>query len=225
MKILVVDDHPLVREGLKVALRTAQADCSIEEAGSAAEAIEYGSVSFDLILLDLSLRDTDRRDPTAIVTRVIEAHPGVPIIVVSADEDPSRIWQAMQAGACGYFPKSMPPESLMPAVRCVLARGIYLPASAVRALEPLAHGEPAAYRPGTDPLFEGLTERQTQVALLAAQAKPFKVIARELGISDGTVKSHLSAVYKALGIASREQLIIMLERQRYSRQPGPQTWR
>jgi DNA-binding NarL/FixJ family response regulator len=225
VKVLVVDDHPFVREGLKTALRTAQPDCAIEEAGSAAEAIERASGSFDLILLDLNLRDTDRADPIAIVARMTAVHPGVPIIVVSADEEPARIWQAMQAGACGYFPKSMPPDGLMPAVRCVLARGIYLPAFAVRALEPLAPPAAESAGPSPDGLFEGLTDRQIQIALLAAQAKPYKIIARELGISDGTIKAHLSAVYRVLGIANREQLILKLERHRYSRQSGASSWR
>ncbi|MFN8820754.1 MAG: response regulator [Betaproteobacteria bacterium] len=227
MKVLVVDDHPFVREGLKAALRTAQPECDVAEAESASEALEQSATQFDLILLDLNLRDTDRADPVSIVVKMSAARPGVPIIVVSADEDPARIWQAMQAGACGYFTKSMPPEALMPAVRCVLARGIYLPAFAVRALEPLVRpaASPTVKPDLADPLFEGLTDRQIQVALLAAQAKPYKIIARELGISDGTIKAHLSAVYKTLGIANREQLILMLERHRYSRQAGGSSWR
>lgn len=203
MRVLLVDDHKLFREGLKAILAGFEAGIALDEAGDAAEGIARASAaSYDLILLDLKMPGTEGMDALRAVR---EAVPGTPVVVLSGEEYAHVVRAAIELGAMGFIPKSSSPEVLMQALRLILAGGVYLP-PAVLDSRPAAAPPPAKPQPG-DAKLPGLTERQMDVLRCVIQGKPNKVIARELDISEGTVKAHLSAVMQALGAHNRTEAV------------------
>jgi DNA-binding NarL/FixJ family response regulator len=198
MHILIVDDHPLFREGLKTLLTALAPDVRISEAGSVAEAVALRGDAPDLILLDMNLPDTSRLEA---LRQVKAAHEEASVVVVSGDEDPLLIRSAVDAGAAGYIPKTTDATLTIQALRLVLANGIYLPRAALTSSLPGAaspHGQKAVGTPD-------FSDRQLAVLKCLLQGKANKVIARDLGIAEGTVKAHLWAIYQALGVNSRAQ--------------------
>ena len=202
MRILIVDDHALFRQGLRFLLRDLDAELEISEAGDCAQAIALGAQPFDVVLLDLHMPGVAGLAALEAVRQEFEASR---IVVLSGEEDPRQIRRAIDAGAVGFIPKSATPEVLLGALRLVLADGIYLPTVALRGVD-----EPGAPESGgmtNDRLRETLSERQVDVLQKAVQGKANKVIARELGISEGTVKAHLSAAFRALGVHNRTEAV------------------
>lgn len=217
MRVLIVDDHPLFRAGIRALLAGLDPGGQADEAGSVAEVIERASAGYetDLILLDMNLPGVDRIDAVRLVRSLFEA---TPLVVVSADDDAWLIRAAIDAGASGYIPKTTDAALTVQALRLVLAHGVYLPASALglpggqdrrgatdaigAAAGAGAHGALAASSPAA-----GLSARQREVLHRLLQGKSNKVIARELDIAEGTVKAHLWAVYQALGVGSRTQAL------------------
>ncbi|MDQ6639631.1 MAG: response regulator transcription factor [Pseudomonadota bacterium] len=197
MNVLVVDDHPLFRQGLAALLHSLDAKVIVIEAGTVREAVaaSKGGSVVDLVMLDMGLPDLSRIDALRSVKEVFE---GTPIVVMSADEDPALMRAAIEAGASGYVPKTTDAALTVNALRVVLTHGIYLPAhlllSAPRERSPM---------PADDGSVPHLSERQTEVLCSLLQGKSNKVIARELGIAEGTVKAHLWAIYQMLGVTSR----------------------
>jgi DNA-binding NarL/FixJ family response regulator len=199
MHILIVDDHPLFREGLKTLLAALEPGVRVSDAGSVAEAVALrGDDAPDLVLLDMNLPGTSRLDA---LRQVKAAHEGAAVVVVSGDENPLLIRSAVDAGAAGYIPKSTDASLTIQALRLVLANGIYLPRAALTATG--AGGAPSQ-PPGATGSPE-FSDRQLAVLKCLLQGKANKVIARELGIAEGTVKAHLWAIYQALGVNSRAQ--------------------
>ena len=200
MNVLVVDDHPLYREGLKALLLGLAPDAQPFDAGNLAEALAVAAQAppLDLVLLDMNLPGPSRLDALASIKAAID---GAAIVVISADEDPALIMKTIEAGAAGYIPKSTDPVITINALRIVLAHGIYLPPVALRQAA-LADGTPRPAWPGGLP---ELSERQRAVLRRLLQGKANKVIARELDIAEGTVKAHLWSVYQVLGVTSRVQ--------------------
>lgn len=199
MHILIVDDHPLFREGLKTLLTALEPAVRISDAGTVAQAIALSATDApDLILLDMNLPGTNRLDA---LRQVKAAHEAASVVVVSADEDPLLIRSAIDEGAAGYIPKTSDASLTIQALRLVLANGIYLPRVALTAG---GHGRASVEPPtaGGLPEFSG---RQLAVLKRLLQGKANKVIARELDIAEGTVKAHLWAIYQALGVNSRAQ--------------------
>ncbi|MEX0744566.1 MAG: response regulator transcription factor [Phycisphaeraceae bacterium] len=204
MRILLVDDHALFREGLKFLLRSLDAELELEEAGDCAQALEQASrQDYDLVLLDLKLPGVNGMDALRALR---EAVPTTPLVVLSGEEDPHVVREAIERGAMGFIPKSSTPEVLIQALRLVLARGVYLP--------PTVLNSRAAPAPGASPQADnaaarllGLTPRQADVLRCVIQGKPNKIIARELDISEGTVKAHLSSVMHALGAHNRTEAV------------------
>ncbi len=199
MHILIVDDHPLFREGLKTLLTALEPAVRISDAGTVAQAIALSAADApDLILLDMNLPGTNRLDA---LRQVKAAHETASVVVVSADEDPLLIRSAIDEGAAGYIPKTSDASLTIQALRLVLANGIYLPRAALTAG---GHGRSPAESStaGGLPEFSG---RQLAVLKCLLQGKANKVIARELDIAEGTVKAHLWAIYQALGVNSRAQ--------------------
>ncbi|HEV2430439.1 MAG TPA: response regulator transcription factor, partial [Burkholderiales bacterium] len=199
--ILLVDDHVLFREGLKFLLRSLDAAVELDEAGNRTQALERAAArSYDLILLDLKLPGVAGMD---VLREMREAVPATPLVVLSGEEDPHVVRTAIELGAMGFIPKSSTQEVLIQALRLVLARGVYLPPAV------LDH-RPAAPAPKSEPgmaKLPGLTDRQMDVLRCVIQGKPNKVIARELDISEGTVKAHLSSVMQALGVHNRTEAV------------------
>lgn len=207
MRVLLIDDHPLFREGLKGLLLGLEPSVQVEQAGSvdAAEALQ--GQAFELVLMDLQMPGSQGMEALSRTKALFEASA---VVVVSGDESPDTIQRAIQHGAAGYVPKSSDPSVTIQALRLVLAQGTYLPTEALRhpaggeaAPSP---PEPSAHPSHHSPYWpQALSPRQLSVLRCLLQGKPNKVIAREIGIAEGTVKVHLWAVYQLLGVSNRAQ--------------------
>jgi DNA-binding NarL/FixJ family response regulator len=154
-----------------------------------------------LVLLDLALPGARGLD---FLGDLKLDYPGVPIVVLSATHDHATVMAALGAGAHGFVPKTADPSALLDAIRRVLEGGVYLMPDTT----PMAEGDGVHIRP--DAL--GLTARQTDVLKLLVQGKPNKLICRDLKLSEGTVKVHVSAILKALRVHSRTEAIATLAR-------------
>lgn len=202
VRILLVDDHELFRKGLQ-ALLGPDAELELEGAASVAEALARAhSGSYELVLLDLKMPGVEGMEGLRAMR---EAVPAVPVVVLSGEEYPHVVRAAIELGAMGFIPKSSTPEVLKQALRLIAAGGVYLP-PAVLETRPSAT-PPAKPAPGEPVKLPGITERQMDVLRCVIQGKPNKVIARELDISEGTVKAHLSAVMHALGARNRTEAV------------------
>lgn len=209
VKILVVDDHPLIREAVKQVLQALDQDLQLLEARTSADALEVarGNDDISLILLDLALPGADGFEALHWLR---DEFPGVPVVVLSASEQPETVIRAIDGGAMGFIPKTSSSQVLIQALRLVLSGGIYLPPEVLRkhdgdALRPI---DQTTALPPRDRRELGLTERQLQVLTLLIQGKPNKLICRELNLAEGTVKIHVTAILKALGVANRTQAVI-----------------
>jgi DNA-binding NarL/FixJ family response regulator len=221
MKILLLDDHQLFREGLALLLHRLAADLHLLQAATCDEAFALCEAQRDieLILLDLNLVGMRGLDGLGVLRA---RYPQMPVVVVSSSDDPSTVRQAIDAGAMGFIPKSSSSEILLNALRLVLAKGIYLPPSVLLAEPPpLPLARPpmspaaSAARAGAGaltPLDLGLTPRQAQVLYLVLQGKSIKLICRELDLGEGTVKGHVSAVLRALNVTTRTQAVVAAHR-------------
>ena len=203
MKILVVDDHPLIVDALAQILPLLAPGLAVRAARDPAEAVAVldNEPDVTLVLLDLALPGARGLD---FLGDLKLDYPGVPIVVISATYDPATVRAALGAGAHGFIPKSADAQVLLDAVRRVLDGGICLPADG----SPMPVGDGVHVAP--DAL--GLTARQTDVLKLLAQGKPNKLICRDLTLSEGTVKVHVSAILKALRVRSRTEAIAVLAR-------------
>jgi DNA-binding NarL/FixJ family response regulator len=207
VKVLLVDDHVLFREGLKFLLRALDPGLEPDEAGNCAEALERAAErDYDLVLLDLKLPGRHGLDALEALR---EAIPGVPLVVLSGEDDPRTIRMAIERGAMGFIPKSSTSDVLVKALQLVLAQGVYLPPAALDTDYSLAASStPTSLRSGSgDTALEAITPRQMEVLRCVIQGKPNKVIARELGIASGTVKQHVSGVLRSLGAQNRTEAV------------------
>jgi len=204
VKILLVDDHVIFRDGLKLVLDGLEAGIDFFEAGSCAEALHCidGNV-FDLILLDLHLPDSSGEQTLkAVCTQM-----GVcSVVVLSGEDSPAIIRDSIGQGASGFIPKSSKSKVLTAALRLILDGGVYLPPSALDDLR--LPGGPSCHRTlsnniPVEDIVSLLSGRQQEVLIHAIEGKSNKEIARAMNISEGTVKSHLSQVYRALGVKGR----------------------
>ena len=212
MKILVVDDHPLIREALKQVLSTLDSDIQVLEASSAKEgfAVSRAHPDLHLILLDLSLPGEDGLESLPLFR---ERAPQVPVVVFSAHDDPDIVKRAIDAGAMGFIPKTSSNALLVNALRFVLAGGVYLPIEVLRQQAAETGGFADSAPGGSSGLRDlGLTHRQTQVLALLVQGKSNKLICRELKLAEGTVKVHVAAVLRTLGVANRTQAVLAVSR-------------
>lgn len=205
MRILLADDHALFRSGLAMVLAQLDAEATICEASRFDEALDYATQTLDLALLDLYMPGMDGE---AGILRFMAAAPGVPVVVISGSEDADCIRDLLGAGAVGYIPKSSPSQVMLSALRLILNGGIYVPTQA------LHRATAAPISAGPKPQLPPPTERQLRVLRLLAEGKPNKVIAREMGISEGTVKIHLAALYRTLHVANRTEAVLVAQRQK-----------
>ncbi len=214
MRFLIVDDHPLVGEALAAVLLELRPEAEIAQAASCAEALAAlsGTATVDLVLLDLRLPDGPGLPLLGeIGARWIDTA----VVVLSGDLDRHTVQQALAAGAVGCIPKTEPREVLASALRLVLAGGVYVPPLALTALPaPVAHGTVAARRGGEAPTPAelGLTARQLDVLAMLMQGKNNKLICRALGLAEPTVKNHVSAILRALGVDSRTEAVLAVSR-------------
>ena len=194
MRILLVDDHQLFSAGLNMLIRELSPEAHVSIANNVEKALGM-SGAFDLILLDLHLPGVLRFDG---LERLKAAYEASPIVVVSSEENPQRIRDCIQRGAMGFVPKSSNTSELFHAMRLILEGRTYLPPSSVFAANPMTLKAAEKIQ---------LSPRQREVLMKVIQGKPNKVIARELGISDQTVKSHVMAVMGALHVSNRTEAV------------------
>lgn len=211
MKILVVDDHPLIRSALKYVLAELEEQVELLDAPDCARALEVADLhpDLDLILLDLALPDLSGLEALHFVR---DHCPAVPVVVLSATEDREVVRGALNAGALGFIPKSSPNQVMLSALRLVLSGGVYVPPQALYRESVCQPGMAARGAPSdaeaVRPELLGLTGRQADVLALMVQGKPNKLICRELNLAEGTVKIHVTAILKALNVANRTQAVI-----------------
>ena len=215
VKFLLADDHAIVREGMASALRDFDTDATVLEAQDAPGVLEilYGGTRVDLILMDLFMPGSDG---FGLLLEVRELRPDVPVVVLSASEDPLHIEKAMERGASGFIPKSMQRDVILSAIRLVLSGGVFVPpqlmhwrgAAAEGLLLPIGAEESAPTLPGTKP-GSLLTKRQMEVLQLMGEGRSNKEIARYLGLSNNTVKIHVTAVLRTLGVTNRTKAVLV----------------
>ncbi|MEJ2317472.1 MAG: response regulator transcription factor [Gammaproteobacteria bacterium] len=209
MKLLTIDDHALFRQGLKFLLTDLQNDLECIEAESLAEALALeDKKSIEFILLDYHLRDSEGEES---LKRISEAFENAVIVVLSGEENPQLIRSIIDHGAAGFIPKSSTQDILIAALKLILAGGVYIPAVAVNAA-PLAADASSATTESLEEGINTLSQRQLEVLQRAVQGKSNKVIARELFIAEGTVKAHLSAAFRALGVSNRTEAVYAASR-------------
>lgn len=206
MRILVIEDHALVREGLLLALRALGGDggsCEILGAKDAdeAERLLARNDNFDLALLDLMLPGTGG---IAYLGVIRKRHPHIPVVILSALDDADTVTKVVRQGAAGFVSKSSPTDVLLGALREVLAGEIWLPP------EYRENGQKKR-RPKTVADRFGLTKSQVRVLELLAEGKTNREIGEMLDVTEGTVKIHVSAIFKALGVTNRSQALLVAQ--------------
>ncbi|MEX0589977.1 MAG: response regulator transcription factor [Xanthobacteraceae bacterium] len=205
MKILVVDDHVLIREALRGVLKELKADAAIVEAPDSRQAMQRveENPDLELILLDLRLPD---RDGLAVLAELRERYPAVSVVVMSASDDRENVAKALEIGALGFIPKSSPREVMLSALNLIFSGGVYIPPEILgRQARAAIQQAPAARASAAD---LGLTERQIDVLALMMQGKSNKAICRVLDIAEPTVKNHVTAILKALKATNRTEAVI-----------------
>ncbi|MDO9477165.1 MAG: response regulator transcription factor [Pseudohongiella sp.] len=218
MRILLIDDHDLFREGLKYLLPVLDNKVQYSEARDldSALALDPG-IGFDLVLLDLYMPGVDGMQA---LNRCREHFESASLVVVSGEEDARIIREAIEHGAAGFIPKSSSRDVLVSALQVVLGGGTYLPShalkplSAVRLPQISASSMPDSAMPDSSMSESAmqdsghtLSRRQFAVLMRAIQGKSNKTIAKELDISDHTVKAHLSMAYRSLGVQNRTEAV------------------
>lgn len=206
MKILVVDDHALIREGLRQVLRGLENDVDVLEAGSCARAFElaHQEPELDLVLLDYHLPDMNGLEALDVFGR---QHPALPIIVLSGSVNPRVMQQVMHKGAAAFLTKSGMSDELLSVTRLVLAGGIHMPALPRLMDDDVTMAQlPSAL----------LTPRQEEVLQLLLDGYTNKEIGRMLYLSEETVKNHVSSILRNFGVTTRTQAVLAAKRHGYA---------
>jgi DNA-binding NarL/FixJ family response regulator len=204
---LIVDDHPLFREAIQIAVRAVAPNADIHEATELAAAIDMIAerrLGYDLALVDLTLPDTTGFDGIALLRRKF---PSLPVLVISAHDDAAIVRDALALGAAGFVSKSSPKNEIAKAISTVLAGGTWptAPSRAASVRAPGA-GDDVASR------LSSLTPQQLRVLQMLRQGKLNKQIAHELDVGETTVKAHVSEILRKLGVFSRTQAVIEASR-------------
>ncbi|WP_448100459.1 LuxR C-terminal-related transcriptional regulator [Luteibacter jiangsuensis] len=221
MRVLIADDHRLIIEGVKLKLRELEKDVEFVEAETIKDLyrrLEESPLP-DVALIDMAMPGADGVEHIKFAVKALGASAddgdlrGHPVIVLSGTEDPSAIRHVLDLGVQGYIPKSSPPDVILNAVRLVIGGGIYVPPEAMRSAAATV-APTFALSQGNDGLTTKerlatvLTDRQIDVLKLLAKGRPNKLIARELQISEGTVKIHLAAIFRALHVRNRLEALV-----------------
>ena len=203
VRVLVADDHAIVRSGLAQLVGSADDLDLVGEARDGDEAIvEAARLRPDVVLMDLSMPGTDGIEATR---RIVRDNPEVQVLILTSFSDRGRILGAIEAGAIGYLLKHAEPETILAGIRELARGGSPLDPTAARIL--------LSQRGTTEPApTDQLTGREREVLLLVRDGLPNKTIARRLGITERTVKAHLTHVFERLGVTDRTQAAIWAER-------------
>ena len=222
MRVLLIDDHPLILTALQKLIESTGSDVCVVGAAGARAAREALAIDadFDLTLLDLRLGDADGFE---LLVELRGAHPAIPVVVVSASDRRADVIRAIDLGAMGFVPKRASNDTLQEALDVVMRGGIYVPQTALRhdadPANPMsdwnAHAVPSPSHVSGRPRAGGykLTPRQSDVLGLLLRGQSNKLIARELKLSVETVKDHVAAVLRALNVSSRTQAVLVVSQQ------------
>ncbi len=208
MKILVVDDHALIRDALHGVMKKLKRGAIVLEASDSERAIDIlaRESDLDLVLLDLNLPD---RDGFSVLADIRERYPAIAVVVLSALQERSKVIRALELGAAGYIPKSARREVMISALQLIFSGGIYIPPEVLTREE--AHALPVSSGRGraiVSPVELGLSHRQLEVLALLMQGKSNKVICRTLALAEPTVNNHVTAILKALKVTNRTEAVI-----------------
>lgn len=205
MKLLIVDDHHLFLEGMRYVLRSLDPNMVIVEAHSAKQALDLASEheNFDMVLLDINLPDSNGFTALSQLNR---HNPLLPIIVLSASEDPGDIQRALEEGAMGFIPKSSTADIMLSAMQLVQAGGVYVPSCFMK-----SDTTSTTTHAGHSGSVATLTPRQLEVLGLLLRGDSNKQIAQTLGLTEPTIKAHVTAILKALGVTNRTQAALAAE--------------
>jgi DNA-binding NarL/FixJ family response regulator len=227
MKVLLIDDHPLILSALQGVIQGLGSHVSVVGVAGARGAREAlaAEPGFDLVLLDLRLGDADGFE---LLVELRNGWPAVPVVVVSASDRSADVIRAIDLGAMGFVPKRASNETLTEALHVVMSGGIYVPPmtmggigeSAAPEGEGAPHADAGMPRPQALAAFK-LTPRQTDVLGLLLRGQSNKLIARELDLSVETVKDHVAAVLRALGVNSRTQAVLAVSQMSSQGQVAP----
>jgi DNA-binding NarL/FixJ family response regulator len=211
VKILIVDDHKMFCDGVRLILQQLEGETEVLVADRASEALRLvaNDPDFDLVMLDINLPDGDGVD---LLISLSQQHPTLPIVMLTASESRSLIRRCFELGASGYIPKASSADIMLNAVRLVASGGIYVPPS----LALVAGGDAAAKRGTLEAVrLDQLTERQAQVLEQLRDGASNKEIAERLGVSEATVKVHISAILKTLGLRSRLEAALLAQKEHF----------
>lgn len=207
MRILLVDDHTLLREGLVLLFKRYDKSITVLQAGNLSEAegiLCTPGEPLDLILLDLELKDDN--SPQTVLSRVIHLSPNIPLVVISGQTDPRLVLDAIESGAMAFIPKSLPFKELADALTRAIDGEVYLPSTAISAFPALQ----GAGRIDTAHALANLSLRQMEILRLAVLGLSNQGIGEKLGIMEGTVKSHMVQIYRTLKVGSRVEAVYLL---------------
>lgn len=215
-KVLVVDDHTLIREAMRDVLAELDPGCVVFEAHDGAGALNFAERNhdIDLVLLDLTLPDIDG---LTVLNDLRRRHPTIAVVVLSGVRDRDTVTKAVNLGAVGYIPKSTTHQVMVNALRLVCSGGVYLPPE-VMGGGAMKTGAQSLCAPSLELAAEsarataatlGLTGREAQILALIAQGKANKTICRELGLAEATVKNYITSILKALNVTNRTQAAVM----------------
>lgn len=205
MKVLIVDDHALIREALHAVLKQLRREAVILEASNGRQAVhiveEHPDIS--LILLDINLPD---RDGFSILRELRDRYATIAIVILSSTYDQDTVKRAFKLGALGFITKSTEREVMLNAIELVFSGGIYIPSEVLQE----APSSQLTSKPTTNesPKDLGLTDRQIEVLALLMKGKSNKIIAKTLNMAVPTVKNHITVVLKALNVTSRTEAVI-----------------
>lgn len=204
MRALLIDDHAVFTQGLRFLLSDLDATIDFIETTSCEDALNLDDVGdVDLVLLDFHMPGLDGLDALQAIK---DRFPSAAVVMLSSEDNPQLIRESIDQGASGFIPKSSTAQVLIAALRLILAGGIYLP---THALTDVKARKSVPSDDGDEPAksVAGLSGRQLQVLMKVVQGKPNKVVAHEMNISEGTVKAHLSAAFRALDVRNRTEAV------------------
>jgi DNA-binding NarL/FixJ family response regulator len=204
-RFIIVDDHPLFRGALGQAMGDSFPDAEVLEAGSLDELTQLlaSAGDVDLILLDLTMPGVHGLSGLLYLRA---QHPEVPVVIVSASDDPSTIRRCIDCGASGFIPKSQPVEAMRDAIRRIMGGEVWLPADVDLSGVPAGETAELVSRMST------LTPQQVRVLMMLGEGLLNKQIAFKLGVSEATIKAHVSAILQKLGVDSRTQAVIAINK-------------
>jgi two-component system, NarL family, nitrate/nitrite response regulator NarL len=213
LKVLVIDDHPLVQQGVSTALGGLADDVEVMSAhdGDEGLATAAGHPDLDLVLLDLALPGMSGFN---LIEKLHAQHPSLPVVVLSAYEEPENVRHAISAGAMGFIPKSAATRVLIDVLQQVLEGNVVVPTT-LQSAAAMPEGE---FAPESEALSGGepdvalLTMRQVEVLSRICEGKTNKQIATDLGLSEKTIKAHVTAIFKSLGVVNRTQAVLAARR-------------